>query len=79
MRTPIPTCQKLRPLPEPLAAAAAANAENPAIDAVDETAIGGQAAAETRNISGGGGGRRSGREDRGEGAFGGRQDSQLRR
>ena len=56
MRTPLPTREKPRPLPEPLAAAAATNAENPAIDTVDELATGGQAAAEARDIDGGVGG-----------------------
>jgi hypothetical protein len=66
MRTPLPTRQKLRPLPEPLAAAAAANAENPAIDTMDETAIGGQAAAEAGDVGGGRGGGGSGVENGGE-------------
>jgi hypothetical protein len=44
MRALIPAREKPRPLPEPLAAAAAANAENPAIDTVDELAAGDQAA-----------------------------------
>jgi len=48
MRTLLTTREKPRPLPEPLAAATTANAENPAIDAVDELAAGGQAAAEAR-------------------------------
>jgi len=68
MRTLIPAREKPRPLPEPLAAAAATNAENPAIDTVDELAVGGQTAAETGDVGGWVGGRGSGEEDGGEGA-----------
>jgi hypothetical protein len=64
MRALIPAREKPRPLPEPLAAAAATNAENPAIDAVDELAAGGQAAVEARDVGGGGGGEWCGVEDR---------------
>lgn len=56
MRTPILPRKKLRPLPEPLAAPAAANAENPAIDAVDELAVSRETAMEARDIDGGVGG-----------------------
>jgi len=63
MRTLIPAREKPRPLPEPLAAAAATNAENPAIDTVDELAVGGQTAAEAGDVGGGGGGEGSGVED----------------
>ena len=68
MRAPIPTRQKPRPLGQPLAAAAAANAENPAINTVDELAVGGQAAVEARDVGGGGGGEGCGVQDGGEGA-----------
>ncbi|MGE4340526.1 MAG: hypothetical protein AB7E55_31940 [Pigmentiphaga sp.] len=70
MRTPLPAREKPRPLPEPLAAPAATNAENPAIDTVDELAVGGQTAAEAADVGGGVGGRGSGVEDGGEGAGG---------
>ena len=65
MRTPLPAREKPRPLPEPLAAPAAANAENPAIDAVDELAVGGQAAVEAGDVGGGVGGWGSGVQDGG--------------
>jgi len=68
MRTLIPAREKPRPLAEPLAAAAAANAENPAIDTVDELAVGGQTAAEAGDVGSRVGGRGSGVEDGGEGA-----------
>ena len=68
MRTPLPTREKPRPLPEPLAAQAATNAENPAIDTMDELAAGGQAAAEAGDVGGRVGGRGSGVENGGEGA-----------
>lgn len=58
--------KKLRPLPEPLAAAATANAHDPAIDAVDELAVSGEAAAEAGDVGGGVGGGGSGEEDGGE-------------
>ena len=64
MRTLITTREKPRPLPEPLAAAATANAENPAIDTVDELAAGGQAAVEAGDVGGGVGGEWCGVEDR---------------
>ena len=64
MRALIPAREKPRPLPEPLAAPATANAENPAIDAVDELAVGGQAAVEASDVGGWVGGRGSGEEDR---------------
>lgn len=70
MRTIILPRQEPRPLPEPLAAAAATNTENPAIDTVDELAVGGQAAAEAGDVGGGVGGRGSGVENGGEGAGG---------
>ena len=66
MRALIHAREKPRPLPEPLAAAAATNAENPAIDAVDELAVSGQAAVEARDVGGGVGGGRCGEEDGGE-------------
>ena len=68
MRALIHAREKPRPLPEPLAAAAATNAENPAIDAVDELAAGGQAAVEAGDVGSGVGGWGSGVEDGGEGA-----------
>ena len=64
MRTIILPRQEARPLSEPLAAAAAANAENPAIDTVDERAAGGQAAVKAGDVGGGAGGWGSGVEDR---------------
>ena len=67
MRTVLLPRQEPRPFPEPLAAAAATNAENPAIDTVDELAVGGQAAAEAGDVGGGVGGWGSGVEDGGEG------------
>mgnify|MGYP006983344706 CR=1 FL=1 len=75
MRAPLPTREKPRPLPEPLAAAAATNAHDPAIDTVDEAAIGGQAAVEARDV-GGGVGRECGVEDGGEGTRGWRNHMQ---
>ena len=74
MRTLSISREKPRPLPEPLAAAAATNAENPSIDAVDELAVGGQTAAEAGDVGSGVGGRGSGVEDRGEGAGGWNQN-----
>ena len=68
MRTLIRSRQEPRPLPEPLAAAAATNAYDPAIDTMDEAAIGGQAAVEARDVGGGRGSRGCGVEDGGEGA-----------
>ena len=68
MRTPLPARQKPRPLPEPLAAPAATNADRATIDQVDESAAGGQAAAEAGDVGGGGGSGGSGVEDGGEGA-----------
>jgi len=65
MRALIPAREKPRPLSEPLASAAATNAENPAIDTVDELAAGGQAAAEARDVGGGVGCRGGGVEDGG--------------
>jgi len=67
MRTPLPTREKPRPLAEPLAAPAAANTENPAIDTMDESAVGGQTAVEAGDVGGRVGGRGSGVEDGGEG------------
>ena len=56
MRTLLPAREKPRPLPEPLAAAATTDTHDPAIDTVDELAVGGQAAAETGDVDGGVGG-----------------------
>ena len=53
--------QEPRPFPEPLAAPATTNAENPAIDTVDELAAGSEAAVEAWQAR-----RRDSREDRGE-------------
>jgi len=64
MRTLIPAREKPRPLPEPLAAAAATNTENPAIDTVEELAVGGEAAVEAGRVDGGVGGGGCGVEDR---------------
>lgn len=75
MRAIIPAREKPRPFPEPLAAAAAANAENPAIDTVDELAVGGQTAAEAGDV-GGGVGWGCGEEDRGERTGGGGEHRQ---
>jgi hypothetical protein len=61
MRAIVPTREKPRPLPEPLAAPAATNAENPAIDTMDESAAGSEAAVEAWQAR-----RRDSREDRGE-------------
>ena len=77
MRALIPAREKPRPLPEPLAAAAATNTENPAVDAVDELAAGGQASAEAGDV-GGRVGRGSGEEDGGEGAGWFRDDRKRR-
>jgi hypothetical protein len=77
MRTPLPTREKPRPLPEPLAATATTDAHDPAIDAVDELAAGGQAAAEAGDVGGGVGGGGSGVEDVGEGTRGWCRDCQL--
>jgi len=68
MRALIPARKKPRPLPEPLAGTAATNAENPAIDAVDELAVGGDAAAETGDVGDGAGGGWCGVENGGDGA-----------
>ena len=68
MRTLIPAREKPRPLPEPLAAPAATNAENPAIDTMDESAVGGHAPAEAGDVGGRIGGWGCGVEDGGEGA-----------
>lgn len=68
MRAIIPARQEPRPLPEPLAAAAATNAGDPAIDAVDELAVGGEAATEAGDVGGGVGGGGSDVEDGGQGA-----------
>ncbi len=46
MRTLALPREKPRPLPQPLAAASPADAHDPAIDAVDELAAGGQASVE---------------------------------
>ena len=64
MRALIPAREKPRPLPEPLAGTAATNAENPAIDAVDELAAGGQTATEAGDVGSGVGGEWCGVEDR---------------
>jgi len=68
MRALIPAREKPRPFPEPLAGTAATDAENPAIDTMDESAAGGQAPAEAGDVGGWVGGRGSGEEDGGEGA-----------
>lgn len=69
MRTLFLPRKKLRPLPEPLAAAATTDTHDPAIDAVDESAVSGQTAAEAGDVGGGRGGGGSGVEDRGEGTW----------
>ena len=75
MRALIPAREKPRPLSEPLASAAATNAENPAIDTVDELAAGGQAAVESWQAP-----CRDGEEDRSEGTQRiGRKSQPLRR
>jgi hypothetical protein len=68
MRTLFLPRQESRPLPEPLAAAAATYAGDPVIDAVDEPAAGGQAAVEARDVGGGVGCRGGVVENGGEGA-----------
>lgn len=56
MRTLFLPRQEPRPFREPLAAAATTDTHDPAIDAVDELAVGGQTAAEAGDVGGGRGG-----------------------
>jgi len=52
MRTLLIPCQEPRPLPEPLAAAAAANALHYAVDQVEQAAVRRAAAVEACDVSG---------------------------